>query len=440
MLPLCAVSPQFPHTTPAPPLRARAPRFLRAARPDWFCLPLHSPSMAVSHMPATVGCMPPSFIVVMALTGAALSHVLHTGFEQARALLCAPSRPLIAPPRRLAPPAMSIPPSAPPAVPAPLSLGPIAPSAAVFNDTLRRPRSPSHPPLLRHRVPVPPSQSRCTTVKPPYAPLCPHIVVTLCPHAHTPIARLLVSEDWGEREEWGFRCVAVAVIVTFITDRASPGSRARVLVALQVPPSLRSLAVAPHHSLSMPHAAIFGSRWAICDPHRHLHAPPRHCEAVLHATPPSTRRAVTSVPHAAIRTPRGALSRLRVALRTPSYALVSLWALAPPPHALTSTSRSPTRSSHAPAASFQGRDPTTPRRPPTILPRAPAPMPRAPATPPGAPASLSCPPARPPRPLWLPQLPSCAAAALAASLPRAAAPRTHIAVMRAPAASSPHAP
>ncbi|KAA1471052.1 hypothetical protein DENSPDRAFT_880167 [Dentipellis sp. KUC8613] len=134
----------------------------------------------------------------------------------------------------------------------------------------------------------------------------------------------------------------------------------------------------------MPHAAIFGSRWAICDPYRHLHAPPRHCEAVLHVTPPSARRAVTSVPHAAIRTPRGALSRLRVPPRTPSYALVSSWALAPPLHALTSTSRAPTRSSHAPAASFQGRDPTTPRRPLTIPPRAVLPA-CPPATPPLAP-------------------------------------------------------
>ncbi|KAA1479437.1 hypothetical protein DENSPDRAFT_886741 [Dentipellis sp. KUC8613] len=127
-------------------------------------------------------------------------------------------------------------------------------------------------------------------------------------------------------------------------------------------------------------------------PHRALFA---HCEAVLHATPPSARRATPSVPHAAICTPRSALSRLRVPPRTPLYALVSSWALAPPPHALTSTSRTPTRSSHAPAASFQGRDPTTPRRPPTMPPRAPAPMPRTPSTPPVAPASLSCPPPRP---------------------------------------------
>ncbi|KAA1474049.1 hypothetical protein DENSPDRAFT_882499 [Dentipellis sp. KUC8613] len=167
---------------------------------------------------------------------------------------------------------------------------------------------------------------------------------------------------------------------------------------------------------------------ALSAPHRTLFA---HSEAVLHATPLSARRAATSVPHAAICTARSALSRLRVLPRTPSYAVVPSWALAPPPHALTSTSHVPTRSLYAPAASFQACDPTTLPHPLTMPPRAPAPMPRAPAMPPGAPVSMSCPPARPPCPLWLPQLPSCAATALAASLPRAAAARTHVAVTRA---------
>ncbi|KAA1479765.1 hypothetical protein DENSPDRAFT_887052 [Dentipellis sp. KUC8613] len=130
----------------------------------------------------------------------------------------------------------------------------------------------------------------------------------------------------------------------------------------------------------MPHVAIFGPCWVVCNPHHHLHALPRPLNAPPHHPCPTTHSSCTR-PLAA----RGAAS----------YALVSSWALAPPPHVLTSMSRAPKRSSHAPAVSFQGRDPMTPPHPPTMLPRAPAPMSRAPATPPGAPASLSRPPASP---------------------------------------------